>query len=112
MRMTQTKESMLSTVSISPDYWQNLEITPQDVESLHAHLFEVETPLTARDLATVFVEARLKSELEAGLKKRQSGAKTYIPKEGYIVGEELVFPALEWKKGRVTAGSPSRGRAV
>lgn len=94
---------MASTVSLPADYWTNIQITRQDVESLHTHLFEVETPLTARDLAAVFVTARIKAEHEARTKQHRAGGKTYLPKEKYGAGDELVFPALDWKKGQITA---------
>ena len=42
---------MPSTLSLSGDYWSSLQITSQDLESLQTHLFEVETPLTAGELA-------------------------------------------------------------
>jgi len=100
------KESMAGTLSISADYWNELEITRQDVESLHSHLFEVETPLTTHDLARVLVEARIQAEREAGLRKRQTAGKIYLPKEQYNPGDELAFPALDWKRGRVTAVRP------
>lgn len=97
---------MASAISLSADYWNNLQITRQDIESLHTHLFEAETPLTARDLATVFVAGRIKAESEAQTKQRQGDGRTFLPKEKYAEGEELVFPALDWKKGRVTAARP------
>ena len=94
---------MARNFSLPADYWKNLQITKQDVESLHTHLFEIETPLTAHDLAVVFVAARIKAERDALAKQRQAGGKTYFPKEKYVEGDELVFPALDWKRGTVTA---------
>ena len=38
---------MASTFSLPADYWKTLEITKQDVEILHTHLFEAEAPLTS-----------------------------------------------------------------
>ena len=94
---------MASAFSLPVDYWSTLQITKQDVDSLNTYLFEAETPLTARDLTSVFVTARVKAEKQAQTAKRQAGGKTYLPREKYQTGEELVFPALDWKKGRVTA---------
>jgi hypothetical protein len=92
---------MASAFSLPVDYWPTLQITKQDVESLNTYLFEAETPLTARDLTSVFVTARVKAEKQAQAAKRQAGGKTYLPKEKYQTGEELVFPAFDWKKGQV-----------
>lgn len=87
--------------SFPADYWKNLEINPQDVELLHTHLFEIETPLTAHDLVPVFIANRIKSELETRNRERTSDSKTYLPREKYGAGDQLVFPALDWQKGKV-----------
>jgi hypothetical protein len=94
---------MVSDPLISTDYWTDLQITHQDVEFLHNHLFERETPLTARELVTVFVNERIRAERLATQQRRQAGGKTYFPKESYQVGDDLIFPALNWKHGKVTA---------
>src|SRR5512134_3033616 len=84
-------------------YWDNLQINQQDVEFLHTHLFENETPLTIRELVSIFVNERVRAERQAEQARRLAGGKTYLPKEAYPVGENLVFPALDWKHGTVTA---------
>ena len=94
---------MVSDPLISTDYWTDIQITQQDVEFLHNHLFELETPLTARELVAVFVNERIQAERLATQQRRQAGGKTYLPKESYQVGDDLIFPALNWKHGRVTA---------
>ncbi len=81
--------------SFPADYWKNLEINSQDVELLHTHLFEIETPLTAHDLVPVFIANRIKSELESRNRERTSDSKTYLPREKYGAGDQLVFPALD-----------------
>lgn len=95
------KDSMASKFSFPADFWKNLEITKQDVESLHTHLFEIETPLTAHDLIPVFIATRIKAEQEMRVKERRADSKTYLPREKFSPDEEVVFPALDWKKGRV-----------
>jgi hypothetical protein len=97
---------MVSDPLISTDYWTDIQITRQDVEYLHNHLFELETPLTARELVSVFVEERIRAERLALQQRRQAGGKTYLPKDAYQVGDELIFPALNWKHGKVTAVRP------
>ncbi|MBI1795032.1 MAG: hypothetical protein HYR70_12715 [Chloroflexi bacterium] len=94
---------MAGNFSLSLDYWKTLQITSQDVEVLHTHLFEAETPLTARDLALIFIETRVKFERDARAKERQAGGKTFIPRGKFNIGDNLVFPALGWEKGRITA---------
>jgi len=94
---------MASDPLISSDYWTNIQIAQQDIEFLHNHLFEHETPLTARELVAVFVNERVRVERLAAQKRREAGGRTYLPKESYQVGEKLVFPGLDWKHGEVTA---------
>ena len=64
---------MVSDPLISTDYWTDLQITRQDVEYLHNHLFELETPLTARELVSVFVDERIRAERLATQQRRQAG---------------------------------------
>jgi len=92
---------MAGAFSLPTDYWLSLQITPQDVENLHTFLFERETPLTARDLAIEFIDSRIKKEKAVAESKRKTGGKNFLPKEKYQVGDELVFPALEWSRGTV-----------
>ncbi len=51
----------------------------------------------------MFVDERIRAERLAMQQRRQAGGKTYLPKESYQVGDELIFPALNWKHGKVTA---------
>lgn len=93
---------MASDPIITDEYWQTLQINPQDIEYLHTHLFEIETPLTARELASALVAERIRMERANAQARRASDGRMYLPKEKYQTGESLVFPALEWKKGKVT----------
>ena len=94
---------MVSDPLISTDYWTDIQITPQDIEFLHSHLFELETPLTARELVIVFINERIRSERLAVQRRREAAGRTYLPKESYQVGDEIIFPALDWRHGRVIA---------
>jgi hypothetical protein len=94
---------MVSDSYTTSTYWDDLQINRQDVEYLHTHLFEHETPLTTRELVTIFVNERVRAERLAEQARRLAGGRTYLPKESYQVGESLVFPALNWKHGKVTA---------
>src|SRR5574338_1219772 len=87
----------------TPEYWSNLQLTPQDKEFLLNYLFEHETPLTARELVSVFIEEHVRAERLATQRQREAGGKTYQPKDMYQVGDDVLFPALDWKHGRVTA---------
>jgi hypothetical protein len=94
---------MAGAFKLPEEYWSSLQITPQDVENLHTFLFEREIPLTVRDLSVEFVDARIKAERSAAESKQKAGGKSFLPKETYQVGDDLVFPALGWRRGRVIA---------
>ncbi|MGE5250401.1 MAG: hypothetical protein ACM3QS_09335 [Bacteroidota bacterium] len=88
---------------LSSEYWTSLEITRQDVEFLHNYLFENETPLTSRELVSVLIPERIRMERAALESRRKSSGATYVPNATYQPGTELVFPALDWQRGRVTS---------
>lgn len=93
---------MASDTFTSTNYWKELQITRQHVEFLHNHLFETETPLSGRELVSVLVSERVRVEKLAVQQRRQAGGKSYLPKDSYQVGDNLIFPALNWKHGKVT----------
>ncbi len=94
---------MAGAFSLPNEYWLSLQITPQDVENLHTFLFERETPLTSSDLAIEFVDARVKAERSAAESKQKAGGKSFLPKERYQIDDELVFPVLGWRRGKVVS---------
>ena len=93
-------------LSIPADYWQEFQINKKDIEFLHNHLFESETPMSARELVGILIEERIRSEQAEQAKKRKAGGKVYLPKEQYKDGDRLTFPELDWAKGAVTAVRP------
>ena len=90
---------MAGAFKLPNEYWLSLQVTPQDVENLHTFLFERETPLTTRDLASEFVEARIRAERKAVESRQKAAGKSFLPKEKYEVGDDLVFRALDWQRG-------------
>ena len=66
---------MVSDLLTSTEYWTDVQITRHDVEFLHNYLFEHETPLTARELVSVFIEERIRTEQSALQKRREAGGK-------------------------------------
>ncbi|MDP1548448.1 MAG: hypothetical protein Q8L87_20745 [Anaerolineales bacterium] len=104
---------MTSAFKLSNDYWQSVQISQKDVENLHTHLFERETPLTTRELVSQFIDARIESERQAAAGRQKSAAKPYLPRDEYAVGVDLIFPALSWSRGTVKSvragANPSAG---
>ena len=94
-------------LTLSPDYWQTFSLGKKDLEFLSTHLFENEIPLNEAELVPILVEERIRDEREALVKQQKSSGRIYLPAEHYQAGEKLVFPALDWKKGKVTSVRPS-----
>ncbi|HVM72513.1 MAG TPA: hypothetical protein VMT91_12200 [Anaerolineales bacterium] len=93
--------------TLSPDYWQTFSSTKKDLEFLSTYLFENEVPLSEAELVPILIEERIRSERDELVKQQKSNGKIYLPAEHYPAGECLVFPALNWKKGKVTSVRPS-----
>src|SRR5512138_1322072 len=64
-KQSATRLSMARNPVFSTDYWSSLQITSQDVEFLHNHLFENETPLTSKELVAVLIPERVRLERAA-----------------------------------------------
>jgi hypothetical protein len=54
----------------------------------------------------VFVPFRIRVEKQLREQQRSAAARSYLPRDQYTDGEELVFPELEWRKGTVLASRP------
>jgi hypothetical protein len=93
-------------LTLSPDYWQTFSLGKKDLEFISNHLFENEIPLTEAELVPILVEERIREEREALISQQKSSGRIYLPEEHYQAGEKLVFPALAWKKGKVTGMRP------
>lgn len=88
-------------LSISPNYWSNLKVDDLDMEYLFNNLLDTETPQTVQELAKILISYRISQEV-ANLKKQQEPESgTYLPKGHYQVGQEITFPSLDWKRGKV-----------
>jgi hypothetical protein len=94
------------SLTLPPDYWKNFTPGKKDLEFISTYLFENETPLTEKELVPVLVQEHVRVEREALLKQQQGSGKTYLPKENYRIGDQIVFPALNWKKGTVVGMRP------
>lgn len=87
--------------------WQQFSIEPEDLEFLSAYLLEQETPLGPEDLAVQLIGQRLSRPRRATQESVTAGERAYLPKERYAQEDRLTFPALNGKKGRVSAVRPA-----
>jgi len=88
-------------------YWEDLNVTAEDIEALYNYLLETETPLTSKELAKALIDIRLDEEQRKLENQRSGEASVYLPKERYQAGQKLVFPALDWAQGEVVDVRPA-----
>ena len=98
--------------TLPADYWQTFFLGKKDLEFLSTYLFENETPLTEKELVPVLIGERIRNERETLAKQQRSLGQVYLPEGHYKVGESLIFPALDWKKGKVTNLRPGENPAM
>ncbi len=87
-------------------FWRNeYQVDESDHEFLYEFLVDAQEPQRVEDLTMALIrrrcrleENRIRTELERGL--------IYDPAERYKVGDEVVFPALDFAKGRVVNVRP------
>ena len=98
----------MSSVQINPeiDFWQHFEVTKEDLDFINNHLFELETPQTTEQLLEALVTFRIQKEKAALTRKKQEEGRLYLPKETYKINDSILFSALNWQAGKVTAIRP------
>lgn len=85
------------------DYWaKDFSVTTDDLDFVNNLLLERENPLPATDLTMAVMRHRVEQE-EAQLARLLSKGTIYKPLDDYPIGETLVFPALSFSTGSVTA---------
>jgi len=83
-------------------YWEGFRVEAEDLEYLGNLLVEREVPLSLDELAQALVGLRCRRE-EERIARDLSRGTVYLPRNTYQVGEELVFPALEYATAKVVA---------
>ena len=94
---------MIQPRTQTADYWgSEFTLTEADIEQIYNHLLEVERPQTASEIARVIIKFRVTDEVNQ-VKKLLSGRTIYQPQSSFKKGEKLVFPAMAFAYGEVTA---------
>jgi len=89
-----------------PAYWDNeFTITSDDLQYLCTLLVEEELPRSAEELGQVLVLHHCQQE-ETLIQQALSEGTPYQPKHGYKKGELVVFPALDYRVGKVVGSRP------
>lgn len=95
---------MTVRATLTPEYWgEAFTLTADDREFLLNLFVEDELPRSTDALARSLMAYRTQRE-EAAIRRKQQGQGTlYQPKRVFQVGEQVVFPALDFAVGQVTA---------
>ena len=92
---------MIRRKTQDPDYWRDeFAITPDDLYYLSTLLVDKELPSPADDLGRALVLYRCEEE-EALIRRAAARGTPYRPASTYDVGEDVVFPALDYQLGSV-----------
>ncbi|MDX1435741.1 MAG: hypothetical protein R3335_02950 [Anaerolineales bacterium] len=94
-------EQVLSSHALREDYWETFQVDSADLEFLHNHLLEIETPQTPEELLSALIRERIQRERKAIEEQRSAGGEIYLPSGTYEEGRSLVFPALDWESAEV-----------
>lgn len=93
---------MIQPQTQTAKYWgSDFTIIDADIEQIYNHLIEVERPQTIEQIARVIIQHRVAAEKKR-VERLLSGRTIYQPKQSYDIGEELVFPSLQYAHGKVT----------
>lgn len=93
---------MIRRETQTPTYWHNYHVTESDLERITTLFILDEQPRTAEELAFALMQYRCSLEDEL-IKRELAKGDLYQPQSSYQVGQTLVFPALGYAVGRVTA---------
>ncbi|MBL7064883.1 MAG: hypothetical protein ISS49_11855 [Anaerolineae bacterium] len=97
---------MIQRKTQSPAYWEDeFAVTPDDLQYLSTLLVEDELPRLAEELGRALVLYRCQQE-EALIERALSRGTPYQPKCTYEVDEQVVFPALGYRVGKVVGMRP------
>jgi hypothetical protein len=99
---------VVASISLREDYWSNFELQDEDIEFLYNHLLELELPQTSQELTLALVKERLRREKQSIEAQRSAGGTLYFPKDHYSVGQTLIFPVFNWRRGQVVNIRPGQ----
>ncbi len=92
---------MIQAQTQTATYWgAQFACTDADIEQLYNHFIEVEKPQTLEQLTRALFKYRVAEEVRS-IRRLVKGRLVYRPQDSYAVGDELVFPALDFKQGTV-----------
>ncbi|MFK7805006.1 MAG: hypothetical protein AB8G95_25460 [Anaerolineae bacterium] len=85
-----------------PEYWtaSSFKVTDSDIENLYQHLIDTEEPQKLDTLVRAIIVARIGAE-KLDLQRRLEGRTVYQPLRSYAVGDQIIFPSMQFAHGEV-----------
>ena len=94
---------MIQPQTQKPAYWgAGFALSDSDIEQIYNHFLEMARPQTTAQIARVIIAHRVAEERNQ-VARQLAGRLVYQPKNAYKIGDQLVFPALGFAHGEVTA---------
>ena len=84
-------------------FWSTFELESGDLEFIYNLLLDREAPLTTAEMALPLIERRLERLRREAEASPQLQELVYQPAEAYQAGQQLVFPALGRRAGKVVS---------
>ncbi len=93
---------MIQPQTNKPQYWEaGFALDNTDIEQIYNHLLEVEKPQTVEEIAQVIIRYRVSLEVQR-IERLLSGRTIYQPQNSFKIGDQLVFPTMQFAQGKVT----------
>ena len=85
-----------------PEYWTppSFKISDNDIENLYQHLIDTEEPQSLDTLVRAVMLSRIDTEKQE-LQRRLEGRTVYQPVLSYSVGDQIIFPSMQFAHGEV-----------
>ncbi len=93
-------------------YWNEFNVSDDDLEVIYNLLLDREVPLTTLDMATALVEHRLHLLDQEKQKAEETDYDVYLPAGKYKVGQMLIFPALGNAVGKIVGKRPGENPEI
>ena len=97
---------MIVPFALSEGYWEEIEITEEDVEYLYNHLLDLETPLPSKELVAALIQERIRQAQRIFEESHVNNEDVYMPKGAYDIDQSLVFPAFGYRRANVVNKRP------
>ncbi|MEA3459111.1 MAG: hypothetical protein U9R11_00290 [Chloroflexota bacterium] len=101
---------MVGMETQKPVYWEKFSVEEHDIEHLYGLLLDEASPLSTDELILALVKGRCERE-ERLIEERLGKGCLFQPKGSYEVGEQLIFPVLDYALGTVVSIRPGHNPA-